>query len=85
MAYVTKVAYLYEQKNWDVSWIMEMKRGICFYREGEAAFDLYDSCIEQKKGDDESSIYAFTLFALVDWSHHDNTQDKQRQDERKVK
>eukprot|EP00956_Cyclotella_meneghiniana_P022238 scaffold41755_cov46-Cyclotella_meneghiniana.AAC.4 len=30
-----------------------MKRGICSYREGEAAFDLYDSCIEQKEGDDE--------------------------------
>eukprot|EP00956_Cyclotella_meneghiniana_P022237 scaffold41755_cov46-Cyclotella_meneghiniana.AAC.3 len=43
MASVTKVAFLYEQKHWDVSWIMEMKRGICFYCEGEAAFDLYDS------------------------------------------
>ena len=82
MASVTKVAFLYEQKYWDISWVMEMKRGIYFYNEGEA-FDLYDSCIEQT-GDD-GNVYAFTLFALIDWSRHDNTEDKQQQDERIVR
>jgi monoamine oxidase len=72
MASVTKVAFIYEEKYWDAKWLMDLKQGLYFHRDGEA-FDLYDSSIEQTDGD---NIYAFTLFALVDWNQHDNSQDQ---------
>ena len=76
MASVTKVAFIYEKKYWDDNWIMEMKRGIYFYRDGEA-FDIYDACLEQNEND----IYAFTLFALIDWSKYDKNGEKSEQNE----
>ena len=76
MASVTKVAFVYEEKHWDDNWVMDMKRGIYFHRDGEA-FDIYDACMEQN-GDD---IYAFTLFVLIDWSKHKNGDNKSEQNE----
>ena len=68
MASVTKLSFIYNSKYWDTDWILEMKRGIYFHRNGEA-FDLYDACIEESSNDDDgNNVYAFTLFALVDWT-----------------
>jgi monoamine oxidase len=81
MASVTKLAFIYDEKYWDVHWIMEMKRAMYFYGDGEA-FDIYDACIEdcsdhhagkKERGDDVNrEVYAFTLFALVDWDQEEH-------------
>jgi hypothetical protein len=46
MAWVTKLAFIYDEKYWDNQWILEMKRAMYFYGDGEA-FDIsiYDACI----------------------------------------
>jgi monoamine oxidase len=81
MASVTKLSFIYDRKYWDVQWIMEMKRGIYFYGDAEA-FDIYDACIEdcsdnhadkkEEEGND-GNIYAFTLFALVNWDQQESS------------
>ncbi|KAL7476177.1 hypothetical protein ACHAW6_002054, partial [Cyclotella cf. meneghiniana] len=77
MASVTKVMFMYHKKHWDVSWLIDMKRRIRFYRNGPV-FDLYDSCFEEV---DHSNVYAFTVFALLDWKDQKNCDLPQR-DER---
>jgi hypothetical protein len=32
MASITKIVFLYDENHWDVSWLIEMKRHIYFYR-----------------------------------------------------
>jgi len=84
MSSVTKVIFGYSEKHWNVTWLRGMRRGIFEYNRfrGGEVFDLYDSSIiSSSSSDDDSNIYAFTVFALVEWNRYNKNESRVSDDE----